>query len=366
LIVTVAPKALAEAVASVSKVTVASKDLPILAGVLLTADGSGTLTVSGTDGLRSAAVSVPAQVEEPGAAVVSARTLGQVAKSLSGGACRLTGARASVKVSCGRSRFSLAALPASDFPAFPEVSPESSVELPCEVLSDLVGRVRRFASKDLTHPILCAMSLTVAGGRLTLKATDSYRLVVASAAIGDDGASFSALLPADALPEALAMAAGSDTVSVGQGAGQWVVRWRGGSYVCRLVEGCYPEVESLFPKTATCSVGLPMKATLDALSRVALVATDNPKVRLDIGAADGEVAFSACSGEVGDAADSVDCAVEGTPLSIGLNHRYLEDALGAFSGREAVTMVLSGEMRPAVFTAPGTPEVRCLVMPTRL
>jgi len=366
LIVTVAPKALAEAVASVSKVTVASKDLPILAGVLLTADGSGTLTVSGTDGLRSAAVSVPAQVEEPGAAVVSARTLGQVAKSLAGSACRLTGAKASVKVSCGRSRFSLAALPASDFPAFPEVSPESSVELPSEELADLAGRVRRFASKDLTRPILCAMSMTVAGGRLTLRATDSYRLVIASAAIDDEAASFSALLSADALSEALAMATGSDTVCIGQGAGQWVVRWRGGSYVCRLVEGCYPELESLFPKTATCSVGLPMDAALDALSRVALVAKDNPRVRLDIGAADGEVVFSACSGEVGDAADSVDCAVEGTPMAVGLNHRYLEDALDAFSGRDAVTMALSGEMAPAVFTSPGTPEVRCLVMPTRL
>ena len=366
MIVSVAPDALAAAVASVSKVTATVAETPVLAGVLLVADASGTLSVTGTDGLRSARLSVPAQVEEPGAAVVSARTLARVAKSLPGGVCSLEGSGAFLKVSSGRSRFSLQALPPKDFPAFPEVSPDSSAELPAEVLADLVGRVRRFASKDLSRPILCSVAVEVASGRLTLKATDGYRLAVASAGLADDGASFSALLPADALAEAVAMASGAEGLSVGRGGGQWVVSWRGGSYVCRLVEGCYPEAESLFPTTTSCTLGLPLGPFLDALSRVALVAKENPRVRLDVRASEGEVAVSAASGEVGDASDSVGCSVEGTPVAVGLNYRFLADARAAFDGREAVSLGMSGEMAPAVLSSPGSPEVRCLVMPTRL
>src|SRR5690348_717696 len=74
-------EALGEAVAFVSRALATRPVVPLLSGILLQA-GEGTLTLSCFDYEVSARVSVPAEVAEPGTALVPGRLLAEITRSL--------------------------------------------------------------------------------------------------------------------------------------------------------------------------------------------------------------------------------------------------------------------------------------------
>ena len=61
-----------------------------------------------------------------------------------------------VSITCERSTFRLNTLDAGDFPEFPTFALERSVELPANILSEMVSRVWRVTSTDKNRPVLNA------------------------------------------------------------------------------------------------------------------------------------------------------------------------------------------------------------------
>ena len=82
-----------------------------------------------------------------------------------------------VEIAAGGARFHLRTLPAEDFPRLPEIEGES-VRLPGGPLAATIDLVARAASRDEVRPILTGVLVQAEGNRLTMVATDSYRLSV--------------------------------------------------------------------------------------------------------------------------------------------------------------------------------------------
>lgn len=69
-------------------------------------------------------------------------------------------------------------LDVNDFPEFPAYAIESAVELPTDILSEMVGRVWCVTSTDKARPILGGVHMKVENNTVRLVATDSFRLAV--------------------------------------------------------------------------------------------------------------------------------------------------------------------------------------------
>src|SRR3954464_792295 len=168
---------LAEAVTWVARALPARPPVPVLAGLLLEADQDGVLRLSSFDYEVSARVEVPSEVADPGTVLVSARLLAHISRSLPGtpGDVPTDGSR--VSLTCGASRFTLLTMPVDEYPTLPAM-PDSSGILGADVFSQAVAQVTVAASRDETLPLLTGVRVEIEGERVTLLATDRYRLAL--------------------------------------------------------------------------------------------------------------------------------------------------------------------------------------------
>src|SRR5688572_2166576 len=100
--------------------------LPALSGVRLEVDGD-RLRLSSTDLEISSELTIPVQGDGDGVALVPGRLLGDVVRSLPPAAVSAEATTDRLNLTCGRAQFDLRLMPAEDFPALPQVSPEASV-----------------------------------------------------------------------------------------------------------------------------------------------------------------------------------------------------------------------------------------------
>jgi DNA polymerase-3 subunit beta len=353
--------AMADAVSWVARTLPNRPAVPILAGLLVKAEGN-TVVMSGSDNETTGQITVTAQVDEPGQALVSGKLLADIAKSLPGKPVEITADAAKMELVCGSARFTLQGLPVEEYPALPEM-PETTGTVAADVFAKAVAQVVVAAGRDELLPVFTGVRVEIDGDTLSLLATDRYRMALKEIswqpAVPDLEAT--ALVPAKVLNEtARSMTAGeSVTVNLSSGAtGDGLVGFEGhgtgGSrrMTTRLLDGEFPKVRHLMDIKATRSVRVRTDELVDAVRRVSLVAERNTSLKMAIN--EDDIALSAATGDQAQASEAIQALVtdhvDGDPTitAAGFNPHYLTDALGA----------LDTPFVDFAFTAPGKP---CLV-----
>ncbi|GMA23722.1 hypothetical protein GCM10025864_14810 [Luteimicrobium album] len=142
---------LAEAVTWTARTLPTRPPAPVLAGVLLDADASGVLGLASFDYEVSARAQVPADVSEPGRALVSGRLLAEISRALPDKPVDVVLEGSKITMTCGASRFTLLTMPVEDYPALPSM-PETSGSVSGDDLTHAVAQVSVAASRDDTLP----------------------------------------------------------------------------------------------------------------------------------------------------------------------------------------------------------------------
>ncbi|HEY5018105.1 MAG TPA: DNA polymerase III subunit beta, partial [Streptosporangiaceae bacterium] len=145
-------EALGEAVAWVARALPARPVIPVLSGLLVEAAGAG-LTLSCFDYEVSARVAVPAEVADPGTALVPGRLLAEIARSLPPREVEFSSAGDLVRMTCGSAEFELVSLPVEEYPGLPEPPPPSGT-VDGGALAAAAAQVVPAASRDDTLPML--------------------------------------------------------------------------------------------------------------------------------------------------------------------------------------------------------------------
>ena len=166
---------LAEAVAWTARALPARPTAPVLAGMRLHAGAE--LTLSTFDYEVSAQATVPVITDEEGAVLVSGRLLAEIVRSLPAKPVDLAtdGTRATLK--CGSATFTLVLLPEEEYPTLPDMPPLTG-SVGSDALASAIAQVAIAAGRDDTLPALTGIRIEIVGDRLTLVATDRYRLAV--------------------------------------------------------------------------------------------------------------------------------------------------------------------------------------------
>ena len=344
---------LADAVTWVARGLPARPPVPVLAGVLVQADEEGSLTLSAFDYEVSAKVTVPAEVAEGGTVLVLGRLLADISRNLPSKPVDVATDGSKVAVTCGSSRFSLMQMPADEYPTLP-TAPEPSGTIAGDVFTQAVAQVAVAADRGDTLPILTGVRVEVDGEKMTLLATDRYRLAMRELTWNPNStdASHLALVPARTLSEtAKALgAAGSIDLSLGSSAGgEGLVGFEAGQRrtTTRLLDGEYPKVTSIFPTSVDTEAVVSTPELVEAVRRVALVAERNTPVRLRF--TDGQVAIEAGTGDDAQASEAVESTLSGPEIEIAFNPQFLLDGLGAV-GTPYSRLSFTQPSRPAVLS----------------
>jgi DNA polymerase-3 subunit beta len=367
---------LADAVAWAARSLPARPPVPVLAGLMLDARGGAGLVLSSFDYEVSARVEISADISDPGVALVSGRLLADISRSLPDRPVDVATDGSKVVLTCGTSRFTLLTLPVEDYPALPEM-PGASGSLRGDLFASAVAQVSVAAGRDDTLPVLTGVRVEIEGEKITMAATDRYRLAVRDLAWTPEqsGLDAVALVPARTLSETAKALSSADKVTVAlassTGTGEGLVGFEGAGRrtTSRLLDGEFPKYRSLLPAESAAKATVSTPALAESVRRVALVAERNTPIRLSFTA--GELTLEAGTGDEAQASESLDATLDGDDISIAFNPGYLLDGLGALDAAFA-ELRFTAPTRPAVIAGKESADefaddtYRYLLMPVRL
>ncbi|MCI9888384.1 DNA polymerase III subunit beta [Micrococcales bacterium 31B] len=343
---------LADVVNWVARTLPARPPMPVLSGLLLAADDMGTLTISSFDYEVSARMEVAAEVHEPGTALVSGRLLADISRALPAKPVHFELEGGKITLNCGTSRFTLATMPVEEYPALP-LMPEASGSIDAKVFTDAISQVSIATSKDDTLPLLTGIFVEIQGEKITMLATDRYRLAVRELnwVPADPSFESTAVVRGRTLTEVSKSLGGGEpvTVALTSGQGRDLIGFQAGGRrtTSLLVEGKYPDVRQLFPKDAPISAVVNAKELADAVKRVSLVAERSTQVRLAF--ADGHVVLEAGAGDDAQASETLEASIEGEDIVVAFNPAFLLDGLGAL-GTAYAKFALTNQVKPVILT----------------
>jgi DNA polymerase-3 subunit beta len=322
----------------------------------------------------SARVEVPADVTEGGTVLVSGRLLADISRSLPGKPVEVVAEGSKVTLTCGASRFALLTMPVDEYPALPQM-PSVAGTVAGNVLTEAVAQVTVAASRDETLPILTGVRMEIEDDRVTLLATDRYRLAMREIPWhpATPGTSAVALVRARTLSDvAKSLGGGGDvTVALAADGGTELIGFEAGGRrtTSLLVDGDYPKVRALFPAESPVWAVADTASLVEAVRRVALVAERNTPVRLSF--TDGQVTLEAGQGDDAQASEALDASLVGDDITIAFNPQFLLDGLQAL-GTPFVRLSFTQSTKPAVLTGQSERDgdsddtYRYLLMPVRM
>jgi DNA polymerase-3 subunit beta len=353
---------------TVTRVASTRSAVQALSGVMISATDGSPAELRATDmeiGLR---VPLKAQTERPGSAVLPARLLLDVTRSLPAAdvSLELRSAEQDIELISGPATFHLRTLRAEDFPTLPEPSPETRLALPADAFVATISRVARSASRDETRPVLTGILMSASNQELRMVATDSYRLSVKETALDSPlQGSLEANVPARALQELarIAQAAPADSLAVSVGQNQVVFELGDVVLSSRLIDGQFPNYRQLLPESVEHELRLASAELTDVVRRVSLLAQKNAPLRLSF--SEGALTVSAQTPDVGEASEALPVPFHGEPFEIGFNPDFLRDGLESIESDELILKLIS-PLRPGLIESPESGDFVYLIMPIRL
>lgn len=364
---------LAEAVTWIARSLPTRPPVPVLAGVRIEADPEGVLRLASFDYEVSARSEIPAEVTEPGTVLVSGRLLAEISRALPGKPVDVVLDGTKLSVTCGASRFTLLTMPVEDYPQLPAM-PNLSGTVDGDELTKAVAQVTVAASRDDTLPLLTGVRVEIDGEKVTLLATDRYRLALRELTWTPSDPSISdiALVRARTLNDVAKSLGASGSVNVGLSTGQGVdlIGFEAGGRhtTSLLVDGDYPPVRRLLPDESPIHAVVDTQQLIEAAKRVSLVAERNTPIRLTF--SEGQVVLDAGQGDDAQASEALEAVLVGADIAVAFNPQFLLDGLGALS-TPFVRMGFTHPNKPVEFTGQEAlegedlTEYRYLLVPIR-
>ncbi len=361
--ITCAKDELAQALGVVSRALSTRSSVQILSGILLEAR-AGELRLAATDMELSLRAGLSAQIEGDGSIVLPGKTLVDIARLLPGDEVTIEHkpAESVVHVTAGTASYTLNTYSPEDFPRLPELEAVSTISVERESLLETIQRVARAASRDESRPVLTGVLVQFGGGKLTMAATDSYRLAVKETTFTGTVPDLEAIVPGRALQELARVANSGDEVEVGVQENQVLFSTDGVWLTTRRIDGQFPNYRQLLPESFEHELTLPRVELLEVIRRASVMIQRATPLQLRF--AEGELTVIARTHEVGESQESLPVAYTGDVLEIGFNADFLRDGLELLDSDD-VRVKLISPLRPAVIQGEGD-DFTYLVMPIRL
>ncbi|NNF91901.1 MAG: DNA polymerase III subunit beta, partial [Boseongicola sp.] len=277
--------ALLKAVAQAQSVVERRNTIPILANVLIEAEGD-QVSFRATDLDIEVVDQAPAKVERAGATTVSAVTLHEIVRKLPDGALvTITddGAAGRMSVDAGRSNFALATLPREDFPVMASSEYEVNFAAPAPVLRRLFDKSKFAISTEETRYYLNGVYLHVAdsGGAQVLRcvATDGHRLARIDADLPEGAENMPGVIVPRKTVGELRKLLEDDEAQIAVSVSETKIRFAtpGITLTSKVIDGTFPDYSRVIPTGNTRRLEVDASDFAQAVDRVATVSSERSR-----------------------------------------------------------------------------------------
>jgi DNA polymerase III subunit beta len=341
--------------------------LPVLANLLVVAEGD-RLSLTGTDlEVELVAVETGVTISAEGRATIPARKLADIWRSLPEGAevtVETDADRAIVR--SGRSRFTLATLPAADFPKVESGPGDLELELPQGRVRALLDKVGFSMAQQDVRYFLNGMLLEVTREYTRTVATDGHRLAQCTLMHGASaGERVQVIVPRKGVLElGRLLSDGDQPATLHVGANHLRVTLGPYTLTTKLVDGKFPDYEKVIPRRGGHTVSGDRDALRQAFNRASILSNEKYRgVRLMLDR--DQLTIQANNPEQEEAEEVLAVDYTGDRMEIGFNVSYLQDVLNVL-GSDQVHLSVADANSSALIEGAGDDGALYVVMPMRL
>lgn len=352
--------------AQVVNVVERRQTLPVLANFLVQVQ-DGQLSLTGTDLEVEMVSRIAVDDAQDGETTIPARKLFEIIRALPDGS-RITVSQTAEKITvqAGRSRFTLATLPANDFPSVDEVEATERVVVPEAALKELIERTAFAMAQQDVRYYLNGLLFDLRDKTLRCVATDGHRLALCETALeNSNGAKRQIIVPRKGVTELQRLLEGGEReVELEVGRSHVRVKRDDVTFTSKLIDGRFPDYEAVIPIGADREVKVERETLRASLQRAAILSNEKYRgVRVEV--SPGQLKISAHNPEQEEAQEEIEADTTVSDLAIGFNVNYLLDALSALRD-EHVVIQLRDSNSSALVREASSEKSRHVVMPLRL
>ncbi len=339
--------------------------MPVLANVLLGV-AQGRLSITATDLEVELVAATEVAVQESGDITVPGRKFLDILRALpEKSVVAITVEGEKVVIKAGRSRFSLATLPASEFPVIDDINAQQTVQIPRKDLLRLLEKTHFSMAQQDVRYYLNGMLLEIDGQVLRAVATDGHRLALCEGELASKAkSSQQVIVPRKGVLELQRVLTDEGTAAVAIGTNHVRAQIGDVRFTSKLIDGRFPEYSRVIPAAPAAAIRADRDVLRQALQRTAILS--NEKYRgIRINVKKNAITVQAHNPEQEEAEEEIEVAYVGEDLEVGFNVNYLLDALAAIDGQE-VELGLTDSNSSCLIRSPGDTSARYVVMPMRL
>jgi DNA polymerase III subunit beta len=365
---------LARGLSIVNRAVESRPSMPVLGNVLLeTEDARLKLAAVNMSLGMGITCWIGAKVEEGGSVTLPARTFADLVNNLSPERVDLTldTATQTMNLRCGGTKSNIKGIDPDEFPPVPHGG-EGDVHISGKVFKEMINQTVFAAAADDNRPILTGIHTRLDGDVLSMTASDGYRLAVRTAKLEESfDTPVEMVIPARSLAEVgRIISEDDDEISLTLPGERDIVMFhmKNVEISSQLLSGKFPDVSSIIPRSYRTATVMYTSDLLRACQRAEIFARDNaysgrlyvkpPKAPGE----PGEVMVASKSAERGDNEGLVDASVEGEPLDIAFNIKYLIDVLRVITD-ERVVLESNGAANPGVIRLENRDDFVHVIMP---
>ena len=340
--------------------------IPAMEGIF--ARAGAALELTGYNMETGISVNVEAEILEQGTCVFPTRLFSDIIRKMPDEPVEVSvDENYKAEIKCGVSNFKIMVMSAEEYPELPEIDSEKFLSVPGGELKRLISGTIFSISDSQVRPIQTGCLFEIEDSAITVVAVDGFRFARRCYRPETPfGREIKFVAPGAALKELEKILTDTEEpVYFTPGTKHLMFKIGEVTLICRLLEGEFLNWRKVVPTNSSIRLVAHVPSLLSSIERVSLIVSEKINTPLRCRLEDNFVLLRTVSA-IGAANDSCAIAGDGKGLEIGLNCRYILEALRAVPTQEA-QLNLESSLSPMVITpADGTDTFSYMVLPVRL
>jgi DNA polymerase III subunit beta len=349
-------------------------NLPILNNVMIEVK-DGNIKLITTDLEIGITCLVRGKIEKEGVFTVESKVISEFISLLPNQKVEIEKKEGSLLVKCDNYKTIIRGQEADEFPLIPKVEKKEFYKTNAADFRQALSQVIFAVSNSETRMELTGVLFSFSNSKLTLAATDSYRLAEKEIKIESNAKQEKkVIIPAKTLQELIRImsAVKSEELSDENGNiefyltdNQVLFTIGNTELISRLIEGQYPDYRQIIPNKSETNVSVSRDELVRAVKAAAIFSkTGINDINLDFPLGKNKVIVSSASSQTGENIAELDAIVNGKDNGIVINFRYLLDGINNVEGENIKINIIDGNT-PCVLKGEKDESYIYIIMPIK-
>ncbi len=345
---------------------------PIINNILIETLSNNGISIKATNHENSVYGEFDAEISETGSICVGTAKFFNLVRELREDNVQISSTPQNwVYISCGNSKIKLPGVEPDKFPAVEFKQQEREFSLPQIILKNAIDRTFFSIGENESRKNLMGLNLQIISqNSIRWTGADSFRICQFNTELGEslspDG---NIIIPKKSLPEIKkVLEYGEEEVKVSFDDNIFQIFSNQIKYKTRLIEAEFPNLDRLVNTPSKHEILVPKRELHNSVKILNTISEGDQKSVVKLMFQEGRVSLESQKLEFGEGNDVIFCDYSGEEMSIGLNIRFLLEAIQAFESaeNENIMLCITKPEAPFIIQSDEWDNYKTVLMPVRI